>query len=104
MPVVVGAVERSLRLRGFRATGWPVLGWLGGIKQDPLKRLDLDLGDDGRELSGRSRTALPEATQVQRARVDTEVRTLADDVQRRAHHAVGRVRTPGLRLAPRRAQ
>lgn len=80
VPVVVGAVERSLRLRGFRATGWPVFGWLGGIKQDPLKRLDLDLGEDGRELSGRSRTALPEATQVQRARVDTEVRTLADDV------------------------
>src|SRR6478609_3982166 len=80
VPVVVGAVERSLRLRGFRATGWPVLGWIGGIKQDPLKRLDLDLGEDGRALSGRSRTALPEATQVQRARVDTAVRTLADDV------------------------
>ena len=80
VPVVVDAVERSLRLRGFRATGWPVLGWLAGIKQDPVKRLDLDLGKDGSRLSGRSRTALPEATQVQRARIDTEVRALADDV------------------------
>ncbi|MBB3040953.1 GTPase [Nocardioides soli] len=80
VPVVVDAVERSVRQRGHRATGWPVVGWVSGLKADPLKRLDLDLGARGSQLSGRSRTALPEATQVQRARVDDEVRTFADEV------------------------
>lgn len=80
VPVVVDAVERSVRQRGHRATGWPVFGWVSGLKADPLKRLDLDLGAQGSQLSGRSRTALPEATQVQRARVDDEVRTFADEV------------------------
>src|SRR6476661_1370734 len=80
VPVVVEALERSLRVRGNRATGWPVLGLLGRFRSDPLKRLDLDLGEDGRRLSGRTRAALPEATQVQRAQVDDEVRSFADDV------------------------
>jgi hypothetical protein len=80
VPVVVDAVRRSVRQRGNRATGWPVLGWVSGIKSDPLRRLDLDLGAEGSQLSGRSRSALPEATQVQRARVDDEVRTFADDL------------------------
>jgi len=80
VPVVVEALERSLRVRGNRATGWPVIGLLAGIRSDPLKRLDLDLGEDGRRLSGRTRAALPEATQVQRARVDDEVRLFADNL------------------------
>jgi GTP-binding protein EngB required for normal cell division len=80
VPTVVEAVERSTRMRVGRATGWPVVSLLSGVTPDPVKRLQLDLGDDGRELSGRARTALPEATQVQRARVDAEVRALADDI------------------------
>ncbi len=80
VPVVVEALERSLRVRGNRATGWPVIGLLAGLRSDPLKRLDLDLGEDGRRLSGRTRAALPEATQVQRARVDDEVRLFADNL------------------------
>lgn len=79
VPTVVEAVDRSTRLSVGRATNWPIIGWLSGIKPDPVKALQLDLGAEGRELSGRSRT-LPQATQVQRARVDTEVRALADDV------------------------
>ncbi|WP_345526062.1 GTPase [Nocardioides endophyticus] len=80
VPVVVEALERSMRVRGNRATGWPVINLLAGIRSDPLKRLDLDLGEDGRRLSGRTRAALPEATQVQRARVDDEVRVFADNL------------------------
>jgi GTPase Era involved in 16S rRNA processing len=80
VPVVVDAVERATRAKVGRATGWPIVGWLGGIRPDPSRRLDLDLGDDARQLSGRARSAVPEATQVQRARVDTEVRALADEV------------------------
>jgi len=79
IPTVVDAVERSTRMRVGRATGWPVISWLSGMRPDPVKALQLDLGADARELAGRGRT-LPQATQVQRARVDGEVRALADDV------------------------
>jgi GTPase Era involved in 16S rRNA processing len=75
VPVVVAAVERSTRIRAGRATGWPVVSWLSKLRPDPLKRLHLDLGKEGRQLS---RTSLPATTPVQRARVDTEVRDLAD--------------------------
>ncbi|MBA8804322.1 GTPase Era involved in 16S rRNA processing [Nocardioides ginsengisegetis] len=80
VPTVVDAVERSTRLRAGRATGWPVTSWLSRLRPDPLRRLHLDLGADGKQLTGRSRTSMPQTTQVQRARVDTEVRMLADEV------------------------
>ncbi len=80
VPTVIQAVEDSTRIRANRATGWPVVAWVSKIKPDPLKRLHLDLGSVGKELVSVSRTALPEPTRVQRARVDTEVRALADDV------------------------
>lgn len=82
VPIVVEAVEESTRMRARRATGWPVTAWFSKLRPDPLKRLHLDLGSAGRELTGRARTSVPPATQVQRARVDTEVRALADDVGR----------------------
>ena len=80
VPTVVSAVERSTRIRAGRATGWPVTSWLSRLKPDPLKRLHLDLGAEGKQLTGRARTSAPQATLVQRARVDSEVRMLADDV------------------------
>jgi GTPase Era involved in 16S rRNA processing len=80
VPTVVSAVERSTRMRARQATGWPVVSWLSRLKPDPLRRLHLDLGVDGKKLIGRNRTSLPQATPVQRAKVDTEVRALADDV------------------------
>ena len=80
VPTVVDAVERSTRLRAGRATGWPVTAWFSRLKPDPLRRLHLDLGAAGKQLTGRARTSVPHAGQVERARVDTEVRALADDV------------------------
>ncbi|WP_426243828.1 YfjP family GTPase [Nocardioides sp. LHG3406-4] len=80
VPTVVKAVEESTRMRANRATGWPVTSWLSKLKPDPLKRLHLDLGSAGKALAGTARTSVPQATQVQRARVDTEVRALADQV------------------------
>ena len=62
------------------STGWPVTSWLSRLRPDPLKRLHLDLGASGKQLTGASRTSVPKATGVQRARVDTEVRALADQV------------------------
>ena len=80
VPTVVAAIKRSTRLRARHATGWPVVAWLARLKPDPLRRLHLDLGPQHKLLTGRGRTSIPEATPVQRAKVDTEVRALADDV------------------------
>ncbi len=77
---VVSAVERSTRTRAAQATGWPVTSWLGKLRPDPLKRLHLDLGKDGARLASVARASVPEATPVQRARVDSAVRAVADDV------------------------
>lgn len=80
VPTVVKAVADSTRMRANRATGWPVTAWFSRLRPDPLKRLHLDLGASGKELAGTARTSVPKATGVQRARVDTEVRALADQV------------------------
>jgi len=80
VPTVVAAVEKSTRMRANRATGWPVTAWISRLKPDPLKRLHLDLGAAAKELTGAGRTAVPEPTQVQRARVDAAVREVAEEV------------------------
>jgi len=80
VPILVEAVESATRMRGRRATGWPVTSWLSRLRPDPLRRLHLDLGKEGSEFTGRGRTSLPAPTQVQRARVDAEVRAVADEV------------------------
>lgn len=76
---MVKAVEDSTRLRANRATGWPVTAWASRFRPDPLKRLHLNLGAEAKVLTGAARTSVPEATQVQRARVDSAVRDLVDD-------------------------
>jgi GTP-binding protein EngB required for normal cell division len=80
VPTVVRAVHDSTRLRANRATGWPVVSWFSRLRPDPLRRLHLDLGSSGKELTGRHRTSVPAPTHVQRARVDSAVRSVADDV------------------------
>ncbi len=82
VPTVVAAVEKSTRIRANRATGWPLVAWVTKLRPDPLKRLHLDLGAFGKQLTGTARTSMPPATQMQRARVDTEVRALVEDVSR----------------------
>jgi GTP-binding protein EngB required for normal cell division len=84
VPVVTEAVGRAWRLRGGLATGWPVLAWIAKFKPDPLRRLHLDRLGVGRrhkeiDPSGVGRTSLPATSGVQKARVDTAVRTLADE-------------------------
>src|SRR4051794_37389256 len=80
VPTVVEAVESATRMRANRATGWPVTAWASRLRPDPLKRLHLDLGKDGKQYTGRGRTSVPSPTQVQRAGVDREVRALAEAV------------------------
>jgi GTP-binding protein EngB required for normal cell division len=83
VPVVTEAVGKAWRLRGGLATGWPVLAWVAKFKPDPLRRLHLDrlgIGRRHKEIdpSGVGRTSLPSTSGVQKARVDTAVRTLAE--------------------------
>jgi GTP-binding protein EngB required for normal cell division len=80
VPTVVEAVESATRARGRRATGWPVVSWVSRLRPDPLKRLGLDLGRQGSGLTGRHRTSVPASARVHRARVDAEVRAVADEV------------------------
>jgi len=80
VPTVISAVERSTRTRAKQATGWPVTSWLGRLRPDPLRRLHLDLGKDSKQLTALARGSVPEASPVQRARVDSAVRDVADDV------------------------
>jgi GTPase Era involved in 16S rRNA processing len=79
VPTVVRAVDKATRVRARQATGWPVTKWVARLRPDPLKRLHLDLGPRGKELTGEARSSVPEASQIQRARVDTAVRAVADD-------------------------
>ena len=80
VPTVVAAVEKSTRQRAIRATGWPLTSWISRMRPDPLKRLHLDLGPEARSLTKGARTSLPEVSPIQRARVDTAVRAVADNV------------------------
>jgi len=82
--VVTEAVAKAWRLRGGLATGWPVLAWVAKFKPDPLRRLHLDRLGAGRrqkeiDPSRVGRTSLPATSGVQKARVDTAIRALADE-------------------------
>ena len=83
VPVVTDAVGQAWRLRGGLATGWPVLAWIAKFRPDPLRRLHLDRLGAGRKRNeidpGQvGRTSLPATSGVQKARVDTALRALAD--------------------------
>lgn len=80
VPTVVRAVERSVARRGGQHTGWPFVAWLARLRPDPLRRLHLDVGPAGKELTGLGRASVPEPTPVQRARVDGAVREVAEQV------------------------
>jgi energy-coupling factor transporter ATP-binding protein EcfA2 len=74
LPGVVRAVERAHRHRGGLATGVPWVSWLRRLRPDPLRRLGL-----GSTPSEESRTSLPPATPVERAQLDSAIRSLARD-------------------------
>ena len=77
MPGVVAAVGAAHRHRGALATGPPWASWLRRLRPDPLRRLGI--GDAPRP---EQRTSLPRATPVQRAQVDSALRTLSADAAR----------------------
>ena len=67
------AVARTHRLRARQATGWPFTRWLSRVRPDPARRLRLR-----EEPSELVRTSLPGPSGVQRARVDSALRVVAD--------------------------
>ncbi|MFL6023489.1 MAG: GTPase [Marmoricola sp.] len=78
IPVVVEAVEKATLIRARRATGWPLTSWMWRLRADPLKKLQLDVPSGTRDLIAGARSAVPDANEVQNARVDTAVRDFAD--------------------------
>jgi GTP-binding protein EngB required for normal cell division len=105
VPVVTEAVGKAWRMRGGLATGWPVLAWMAKFKPDPLRRLHLDrlgLGQRRKEIdpSGVGRTSLPATSGVEKARVDTALRTLADQ----AAHGLTRGWVDQIKRAARSAE
>ena len=80
VPTVTRAVQRSVARRGSQHTGWLVTSWLTKLKPDPLRRLHLDMGEEGKQLTGLGRASVPEPTRVQRARVDSAVRSVAGGI------------------------
>jgi GTP-binding protein EngB required for normal cell division len=78
VPIVVDAVRKATMIRARRATGWPVTSWLSRLRPDPLKRLHLDLGASGRDLVVAARSSIPDANQIQEARIESAVRDLSD--------------------------
>jgi GTP-binding protein EngB required for normal cell division len=78
VPIVVDAAHKAAMLRARRATGWPVTSWLSKLRRDPLKRLHLDLGTTGRDLVASARSSIPDANQIQQARIESAVRGLSD--------------------------
>lgn len=73
--VVVEAVEKSYRRRAHARTGWPVLRWIGGLRPDPLRRLNLHRPEVEAALN---RSSLPPPGPAQRAQADSAVRAFAD--------------------------
>lgn len=109
VPVVVDAVRRSYLQRARAATGWPVTKWLGRFRPDPLRRLHLDQmpRQQGKELRKSAshevavaRSSLPAATPVQRARMDTAVRTITN----KAAEGLSRPWADSVRSAIRRRE
>ena len=78
VPIVVEGVRDAWKLRGGQATGWPFVTWVSRLRPDPLRALRLDQKRGELAPTVVSRTSLPGASAVQRARLDRGLRELVD--------------------------
>ncbi len=78
VPLVSDAVGESWRRRGSAATGWPFVSWLSRLRPDPLRRLRLAVPEVDPSPTAISRTSIPPANAVQRARLDGALRALTE--------------------------
>lgn len=69
VPQIADAVEDSMARRAKVATDWPVIGWVGRLRHDPLRELGL-----GRSARDAVAGSMPIAPSVQRARADLALR------------------------------
>src|SRR6185312_1910772 len=72
---ICDAVATSYRRQSHARTGWPVVRWLGKLRRDPLKRLNLDRKDVSPMLN---RSSMPAPGPAQQAQADKAVRQFAD--------------------------
>lgn len=72
---VVAATRKSYRLNAGARTGWPLTRWLGRLRPDPLRRLNLSSRDVNPAVN---RTSLPVPGPAQRAQADSAVRDYAE--------------------------
>jgi GTP-binding protein EngB required for normal cell division len=75
VPQVVDAIAASTRRRAVLRTGWPIARWLGRLRRDPMKELELD---EDMSTAALARSAIPQADHVQRAEAELAIRDLAD--------------------------
>lgn len=73
--VVVDAVHGSALHRARAATGWPLTRWIGRLRPDPLRRLNLHRTTTRTDLV---RTSLPPPDAAMAARTHTAVRSYVD--------------------------
>ena len=73
--VVVDAVRGSALHRARAETGWPLTRWVGRLRADPLRRLNLHRKEARADLA---RTSLPPADAAMAARTHTAVRRYVD--------------------------
>lgn len=83
--VVVEATLQATRRRGAVVTGWPALSWIGSLRPDPLRRLRLGAlpkATRKQELEPArvQRTNIVRGEGASRARVDSAIRVVSDDV------------------------
>lgn len=67
------AVEDSMLRRAAVATDWPVLGWVGRLRRDPLKAIGL-----GRTVRDVLAPEMPMTPSVQRSRAELALREVAE--------------------------
>ncbi|MEO6473065.1 MAG: GTPase [Aeromicrobium sp.] len=75
VPLVVDAISASTRRRASIATGWPLTRWLGRLRRDPLR--DLNVGAD-LSTAALARSSIPSPTHIQRASAEVAIRDLAE--------------------------
>lgn len=74
VPQIADAVEDSMARRATVATDWPLIGWVGRMRRDPLR--ELGFGHSARDAVA---DAMPIAPSVQRARANLALREVAEN-------------------------
>lgn len=67
------AVEDSMLRRAAVATDWPLIGWIGRLRRDPLRSLGL-----GRSVRDALAPSMPTTPSVQRSRAELAMREVAE--------------------------